>query len=335
MIDRAETTVFLHIGLAKTGTSYLQTMLARNQGALLSHNIVYPDDVSLASARKGAITSGNGVAFAKFLGASFPSDQISTLQILPTISSALDAGRHVLFSSETMSILDDRSSARQAVDAIRALGCRVRVIAYFRSLADYALSDYSQQIKSGTTTLGFVDWLHESKAASRQDRVLTNALGVFHEEEIIALNYETGLPDLFRHFLTRALGIEDVSQFEFAPMRVNRSLTEVETLLMRAMAPVFTNASQARVASDAMLMSAPETSASRAISSHAMELIRARGEEGLSRINRLLGDDPVALASGDIEVHEAPERKLSEAEGALAAALAGIIRFGKVNINFE
>ena len=57
-------TLFLHIGHGKTGTSYLQGVFARNVETLASHGIDYPGSSRvMAAAARGATTSGNRALF--------------------------------------------------------------------------------------------------------------------------------------------------------------------------------------------------------------------------------------------------------------------------------
>jgi hypothetical protein len=51
--------IFLHIGHGKTGTSSIQSVLAKAQADLEAANILYPFDASFEDAKKGFISSGN------------------------------------------------------------------------------------------------------------------------------------------------------------------------------------------------------------------------------------------------------------------------------------
>ena len=53
------TTVYLHIGAPKTGTSAIQVALARNRAILAQHNVIYPEAPSDKLALDGHINSGN------------------------------------------------------------------------------------------------------------------------------------------------------------------------------------------------------------------------------------------------------------------------------------
>ena len=52
--------IILHIGHGKTGTSYIQSILASNIDFLSDAGIRYPENASISQAVLGKITSGNG-----------------------------------------------------------------------------------------------------------------------------------------------------------------------------------------------------------------------------------------------------------------------------------
>lgn len=56
----AEREFILHIGLRKSGSSYLQTLLARNLARLRNHGVAYPELGEMERARRSETTSGNG-----------------------------------------------------------------------------------------------------------------------------------------------------------------------------------------------------------------------------------------------------------------------------------
>ncbi len=59
--------LYLHVGHGKTGSSYLQSVLALSQNALKDEEIVYSLNGSGERAAQGKITSGNGDLLEGFL----------------------------------------------------------------------------------------------------------------------------------------------------------------------------------------------------------------------------------------------------------------------------
>jgi hypothetical protein len=319
--------LYLHIGVHKTGTSALQAAFAKNVDPLLASNVLYPDYWSLAKARDNRITSGNGVPVAKLMGVPLPTvPEDDTAKVLEDLANARASGRNVLYSSETMDLFDPVST-RAFRDQVRELGFEVRVVAYFRAIADHAHSYYQQQIKHGVMTRTFTEYLLQDYAVEMQSHLVHKMLDVFETREIIARNYDRAKDALIPDFLAGVLGLQDISAFDTAPAQVNRSHSDIEAALLRTMAPLFANAQQSRIASDAMIYCSPNAHGKRSISSESMRIITERHADALAVINRLLPDAPIALKSDGLEVSDQPESQLTEAEKALAAMIAGLIRF--------
>jgi len=321
-------TLFLHIGGPKTGTSAIQSMLARNIQVLAGRGIHYPDHHSLAAAREKQITSGNGVHLAKLLGCPLP-DDVSTDHIIPEVKAAFDRGMSLLYSSEALSSCEIEA-AKAFREQVLEIGFRIKIIFYVRSVADHALSLWNQEVKSALTDLTFARWITPCYAAEYQARPLREALQVYSENEINVRNYDCA-SDLFSDFLA-ALDFLDLRGFDFAIGKVNRSLNEIELAVMRAMAPVLSDPSHARIASDAIIGQRPQAPSMRTISQDAMKAIEASDEGAVEFINAYLRQKPIGLISDELSVAETPEPKLSEVEQVLAATIAGIIRYGGLKI---
>lgn len=150
--------------------------------------------------------------------------------------------------------------------------------------------------------------------------------GIFDASELVVRNYDRAADDLIQDFLVRGLGLADTAGFNVEPGSVNRSLTETEVALMRAMAPIFKSRGQARVASDAMIHAPAHAGRRPTISRRALEAIEQTHADDLAIINALLPNDPIALASDRIVISEEAEPELSEAEQVLATVMAGLIR---------
>lgn len=52
--------LWVHVGHGKTGSSFIQSVLATNAPLLKEHGILYPVHDSFESAKKGFISTGNG-----------------------------------------------------------------------------------------------------------------------------------------------------------------------------------------------------------------------------------------------------------------------------------
>src|SRR5215204_5967792 len=61
--DQMAGKLILHIGATKTGTSAIQSAVARNRATLLANGIYYPEYDADEKAQAGRVTGGNGAIF--------------------------------------------------------------------------------------------------------------------------------------------------------------------------------------------------------------------------------------------------------------------------------
>ena len=116
----------LHIGHGKTGTSYIQSVLAMNTTRLLALNIKYPSHISLKMAKRGKITSGNGAL-------------ILDDEIYDTVNHAILLSGEQLFHR----LLQNDNLQKSFIRKFE----KITVILYTRNVYDMNLSIWGQQVK--------------------------------------------------------------------------------------------------------------------------------------------------------------------------------------------
>jgi hypothetical protein len=142
--------LILHIGMPKTGSSYLQAFLAQNVGVLAGHGIDYPNLVPLDSAIAGVVTSGNAVRFAAAL---LPPEHPSALKPAAAetewvkLRDVLAAAKlpTVLLSSEFFWPVPAEGFARLRSAAAEA-GFDCGVIVFLRRQDEFLQSHYAQLV---------------------------------------------------------------------------------------------------------------------------------------------------------------------------------------------
>ena len=116
--------VILHVGHGKTGSSYIQSVLALNVPLLNQNGIAYPSHNSFEGASQGFVSSGNGTELS-----------------LPNI----DAQQYskVLFSGEHLfsNLLNTVLLSRLAYDY------KLTVVLYTRDVVELAVSRWAQAVK--------------------------------------------------------------------------------------------------------------------------------------------------------------------------------------------
>ena len=170
-------TLFLHIGTEKTGSSFLQVVLARNRSWLLDHGIYFPHAGKWEKEmHAGRISPGNGEMLQRALK---NGDHKRTESLLKSYrEEALQKGAvHVLVSNELLFL--GMSSGISGIDLdqmAKSLGySEVRCLLFLRDPVDQTLSLYRHRAKSGQHG---------------------------HLKEWLKSGYE--LPELLQQFVTRA-----------------------------------------------------------------------------------------------------------------------------------
>jgi hypothetical protein len=138
-----ERKVFLHIGLHKTGTTYLQNMFRDNRDRLLEQGVHFPG---------GKGQAGQGFAVWDLLGRRPPTgqgDERIAGQWKSLVASVAEADAPTsLISEESLSL----ATVRQATRAVNAfVGAEVHVIVTVRDLARVLVSAWQEDIKNDKT----------------------------------------------------------------------------------------------------------------------------------------------------------------------------------------
>jgi hypothetical protein len=210
--------VIVHIGHGKTGSSFLQSVLARNTGELEKRDIDYPYHPSMEEARRNHISSGNGLLL---LDPDYP----------------LPAGdKDLLYSSEILFLqLLEGDRLERLVSAIGQKGWDLRVLVYTRDLFDYCFSSWGQFIKRRQGTLSFNEYLLSPDFFN----VYEWLRAWFGQAErfgfsLQCYNYSRRRAGLWEHFIGRVTGGEAFAPEEGRGLPpVNRSLTLAEYEIQR------------------------------------------------------------------------------------------------------
>ena len=210
--------LYLHIGMNKTGSSFIQSLLAVNADRLAARGLIYPDSGNSARARAGDVTTGNLDAFTAALNA-------GTLWSDPPS----------LYSSE---LIFERLIAepfqQHLVGVARADGA-LRILLLVRDPVAHAASAFQQNLKGlgqvGDVNITFFD--NNYKRISRL-RSIIDALSAQPGIELVLRNYSVVKRDLAK---VVAEWLEIPPDFLIPPPKavVNRSLDPSELRLQQAL----------------------------------------------------------------------------------------------------
>lgn len=214
-------TIYIHVGMSKTGTTSIQQMLAKNEDLLSQTGILFPK-----WARKNGIGHHSLAAYIKQ-----GKDEDHALKLKAEVSSSKH--QKVIVTSELFE--------RMSEDKWRALGqffspFRVKLIIYLRRQDDAIISMYNELVKKHALDLTFADYLIKSPRIDLLDyrKTLNVISNVFGRENLsVGIFSKTHLleGDIGRDFSARITA--DLLHFdEFTAEHNNSSLMPATAMLM-------------------------------------------------------------------------------------------------------
>ena len=206
--------LYLHIGHGKTGSSYIQSALARSIEILEGLGIVYPEPADKESAALGHISSGNINNFHSFLR---EQKNISPLDYL--------------FSSEFIFHLFMNEEFRSdLINLVQRTGTQLSVLLFIRDPVAHGCSAYQQLIKREGET-GTLSEFFAQYQAPRHVNLVLDALESIPDITLKVMNYSAGKPII--PIVEAWLGIPSNTLATPPASVVNRSLTVGELELQR------------------------------------------------------------------------------------------------------
>jgi DNA-binding ferritin-like protein (Dps family) len=188
--------VILHVGTEKTGSTYLQSVFARNQKLLKKYGILYP---------VSGIESGHHYWLAKAFGFRYQSKRICEdleERALSNLRAELNNWPgDVLLSSEHFDINANKNSLMQLRDYFS--GEQLEVVLVARNQVDYSQSLYAEGIK-WTNVRSFGEFLDRTEKQERYSYLrrymLWNEIGA----SFALVDYDANKRDLLVSFLEKA-----------------------------------------------------------------------------------------------------------------------------------
>jgi hypothetical protein len=223
-------TVVLHVGASKTGTSAIQTWLARNQQRLEEHGSSYPSQLGgLDSAIEGKITTGNAAKLASRILQNGERSVDTSPKFVSWLNRLLDHPADTILLSDKILQSCNEDGLIYLKFLFENGGRQVRIIYVVRNVADHFFSKWGQQVN----ILGeYVRWEESSSKKIMKFPFSLDHFAIFCGREFIqVIYYERNKYDIVRPFLAL------LTPAEFGDRlveRVNRSLSPREMELMRA-----------------------------------------------------------------------------------------------------
>ncbi|HSI50472.1 MAG TPA: hypothetical protein VLA61_19575 [Ideonella sp.] len=149
--------LFLHIGVEKTGTTSIQTYLARNRDVLRARGVLYPTAPGAQNHIGLAVLACNRRQRVQdlLIGLGIESDtdwdayRERLCEQLQASSAQADVDKIVLSNEHMSSRLIEAGELQALREALLPLADEIQVILYARRQDEVILSDYSTQVRSG------------------------------------------------------------------------------------------------------------------------------------------------------------------------------------------
>lgn len=259
--------LIIHIGHGKTGSSYLQSLLALNKEFLLNWDINYPYHNSFEKAKKGFISSGNGENILKKDVSKYSTNTM-------------------LFSSESL--------FETLIDHPR-LEClskkySLTIIVYTKNIVDLLVSIWEQGVKRGGLTEDVDTYLKRYKCDFYKNLIRWKRKSEYLGFNIIIRNYSIQRTNLISDFFHNCLNIElDINHLSFPKQKIiNRGMTHSEYEIQRLFNHLIGKNSH-RIISDYLVNNFPNVSAKKTrIKSQTFEQISKSYLHYIEEINLFL-----------------------------------------------
>jgi len=266
--------LFLHVGHPKTGSSYLQSILAIARQDLLKLGIDYPSHQTIKFAKELKITSGNGVIL------------LAALQGERKVDDWFGEHKKICVSSEYMFpyLLPEENCDHFRTFIKSHKIDQVNILIFIRNPLDMAISLYHQFVKRGGGTDEFDKFIENFRTPFHVQRFLEN----FLDDEMINVstyNYSYS-SDKISDILFNYLGTENLSKIS-NNIKINRSLSAGELVLQKELNKVLGKSGE--LMADILCDQLPAIPSARLnISRESYERFMERLREPMEQVNRLV-----------------------------------------------
>jgi len=284
-------TLFLHPGLAKTGSSALQVFFAKNVDALHEQGVIYPKTLGFEAGAAGEISSGNAIGLSKYFNSQLPHD-IDPDQAFQDVENVLTSSdRSVLFSSEFMQHCRNEP-LENLKNLANNLGYDVRAIIFVRSPVELYYSSYSQLVKKSCMKMDFEEFVRSHPINQfGMCQVFNNILGTGAVNISTYDQYSCGKNISQQTEILTSLGIEDYTGFTFESEKINRRLGAIEVQVLRFLNNLNYSSDIVGDISDELTKTMLDSESGMVLNSDLLELIKTRHSAEAEKFEKIFNID--------------------------------------------
>jgi hypothetical protein len=142
--------LYLHFGIYKTGSSFLQTLCGYNRDLLKEHGYFFPRSEREDDLMAGRISPGNGNGFSKLLKQGDTAKTISLLEIWCREAETNQCTKILISAEALIHALATKIGLETLVTAANELNFKkIKALGFFRDPVDHCLSTYKHRAKRG------------------------------------------------------------------------------------------------------------------------------------------------------------------------------------------
>jgi hypothetical protein len=170
--------LYIHFGIYKTGSSFLQTICARNRQLLQESGYYFPESERESDMLAGRVSPGNAWDLAYLLKAGDLQKTILRLQNWEKVALRKKCDKILLSTESIIHAFAAPKGLETLFNAIAKTGItQVSAFGFFRDFVDHCLSTYKHRAKRGKIP-DFTNWVRDTYETPR---VLENFLKVFQQ----------------------------------------------------------------------------------------------------------------------------------------------------------
>jgi len=224
-------TLYIHFGIYKAGSSYIQYICANQRDYLASNGIYFPESVEDQKMQAGLISKGNADGLEKAIKTENTSKISSILKKWYDTANTKQATGVLISAEALVHQLAVKQRLELLITCIKNTGfIEIEAMGFFRDLADHALSTYKHRAKTGKHP-DYEYWVKHNYETPELFKNLAQTIKVTDKKIHWSLRkFQKNSEFLKRAFFKEWLGIE-LPDFKEKPT-VNESLTLSEVKLM-------------------------------------------------------------------------------------------------------
>lgn len=293
--------------------------------------VLYPESGDNKAAAEGKITSGNAVPLSLFLNHELmPQRPRPTKEEITAFFSNPEFKNYtsIVLSSEFIAYFDV-DKMKWLAELIASQGFELKLVYYVRSIADHAVSVYSQIVKRHLYKQPFRFYIEKEYTPPFLE-VIEKMHAVVGKEQMLVLNYDVLKKQIFTHFTQNILSCDPAAKFDdFSNQQINRSLDMYELELCRHFNQSFTQEKYSTFISDALIYADQQKKATFVVEPEEVEILRGRFAVMLGKINvHLAADHQLTITSPGLKTEKRQNIILSEYEKNLVNILSSLVRMG-------